>query len=158
MKNSIKSLLILVFSIFIVIYSATCSLSSNEEDWKFLGRQIVGIDSVAAILPHSNNMFTDTVRSGDTLSLRIYTHTINGDKYERDSLSVIAYSSGVDLLLEADIYDYTGSGAMPPTDLNPTGIPGNTLEFSPPIDTGNFISTLHQPDGSLKFDTIIVIK
>ena len=158
MKISIRSFLILAFSILIVIYCGTSSLSSDDEDWEFLGRQTVGIDSVAAVLLNSNYVFTDTIRSADTLSLRIYTHTINGDKYERDSLSIVVKPSGVDLLLKADIYDYTGSSAMPPTDLNPTGLPGNTLELPPPFEIGNFISILHQPDGEVKLDTIIVIQ
>ena len=36
------------------------------------------------------------------------------------------------------------------------GLPVGVLP--PPFEIGNFISTLHQPDGSTKLDTIIVIQ
>ena len=67
-------------------------------------------------------------------------------------------SSGVELKIEADIYDYTGCGTMPPTDLRPTGLPGNTLKLPPPFSVDNFITKLHQSDGSVKMDTIIIIR
>ncbi len=139
--------------IFLVTY---CSPTSYDDDWEFLGRQIVGIDSVSAVLINGTFAFTDTVRGIDTLSLFIHSHTINGDKFDHDSLRVVASSSGVDLTLHADIYDWRGSGAMPPTDLNPTGVQGHILKLPPPFSPGNFIATLHQPDNTVKLDTIVV--
>jgi hypothetical protein len=155
-----KYLIILYFIIppIISLYFISCSTTSWDDNWEFLGRQIVGIDSVAAVLPNGTFEFTDTVKSTDTLSLYIYSHTINGDNYENDTLNVVASSSTVNLLLEADIYDFVGSGVMPPTDLWPNGLDGLTLDLPPPFEIGYFVSILHQPNGSTKLDTIIVIK
>ncbi len=158
MRNLKIIFLLVAFHLLVVFYSPSCGTTSFEEDWEFISRQIVGLDSIAAVSSGSNFVYTDTVRSIDTLSLRIYSHEINGDKFDNDTLIVIMNLSGVDLTLYADIYDWGGSGTMPPTNLWPTGLSGNTLDLPPPISTGNFISTLHQPDGSIKLDTIIVIQ
>lgn len=156
-KNFI--LLILTFHLYVVSYFFSCTTTtSSEEIWEFIGRRIVGIDSVSAILPGSDIVYTDTVRSVDTLSLRINSHSINGDKFENDTLIVVRNLNGIDLTLYADIYKWIGSGVMPPTNLWPTGLSGNRLCLPPPFPLGNFISTLHQPDGNVKLDTIVVIE
>ena len=62
----------------------------EEGKWDLIGRQMVKIDNISA---------PDTITTGDTMTVRIWSEKIEGDKFENDTVEVARDSSSVALSL-----------------------------------------------------------
>ena len=152
----------LIFLLFLLIVCLSCvndpgCHKTYEESWSFQGRQMVGFFSVRAVLSNQPGNFTDSILSADTMTLFIESKRVQGDSYRNDTLIVVKDSASVELSIYADAYNWQGCGIMPPTASNPTGLHVSPfLKLPPPFQPGIFLLKLHQTDGTITLDTIIV--
>lgn len=141
----------------VVLAMATCCQVSQDK-WAFAGRQSVGIKSAQGI-DYQALGFKDTIHSFDSLFLQIQGMEIAGDKYSNDTMNIVRDSFAVTLSLYADIYEWQGCGAMPPTDLSPTGLPDGILTLAPPFYAGKFlVYSENKNQGIMSIETIFVVQ
>ena len=134
---------------FLVSVVVACVLSCEfieEGRWDFVGRRMVEVDRISV---------PDTVGTDDTLTVRIWSDRVEGDMFENDSVAVTRGFSCVALSLWADVYEWAGTGEMPPTDLWPMN--GDPVTIAPPFYEGILSITVYQPDSSAIEDTVIVV-
>jgi len=130
-----------VITVYLILLFTRCSNCSDDERWKFLGHDNVGISSI---------IHEDTISVNDSLYIEIRGNTINGDSFDNVELEVERDVISVIIGLYADIYEYNGCGIIPPTDLNPH----SNINLLPPFSIGNLRLIANQPYG---LDTVGII-
>ena len=137
----IKTVIINSFLI-IIVGCNSCPEDYNDE-WKFKGKENVGVDSIIC---------QDTIAGNDSLRLFILGKKINGSRFDNAELDIQRDSLTVLISLYADIYEYLGCGIIPPTALHPDF---DTI-LLPPFKLGNHKLIVNQPSGFETVGTFIV--
>ncbi|MCU0612823.1 MAG: hypothetical protein MUE60_13680 [Candidatus Eisenbacteria bacterium] len=119
------------------------SCSVDDENWDYVGLRQVWVDTIDA---------PDTLQVADTLAV-----SLRGwggcDRPEFSHVDAVRDSLQLDLTLWADCYEWSGSGAKPPTDTSVWC----EHKVSPPFYPGRLLLVAHRPDNSTVSDTILVL-
>ena len=135
----------------VVLLTVYCQ-SDDEGKFEYRGRALIACDSIYA---------PDTILTTDTLFISVWSGSIwdlsdPGDKFENETIEIERDSSSASISILADIYDWVGSGSMPPTNLVPYNAEPCTLMSV--FKEGIFMLEGNNPDGSLLSDTIMVLR
>lgn len=127
--------IITVSSIFLFVGCSDC------DSWKSTGKDHIGICELS---------YEDMISADDTLYIKIYGNSIDGDKFDNIDLEIEQDSFSIFFTLYADIYDYTGCHIMPPTNITPD----TSIVLLPPFNVGSLHLIANQPLGP---DTLGVV-
>lgn len=127
----------------VLVGCALLSCSDDDENWEYVGLRQVWVDTIDA---------PDTLSSVDTLTV-ILEEEGGCDRPEFSHVEAVPDSSRIDFTVWADCYEWSGSGAVPPT---------NTRvwcedEIPPPYHAGPLLLVAHRPDNSAISDTVLVL-
>lgn len=109
-----------------------------------MGLQVVPIDSIA---------MQDTIGVSDTLAIAFWSGTLR-DKPEFSHFEIVTDPAHIEITVWARVFEWVGCGHMPPT--NQRVLEGDGCSIAPPHQVGHCEVVVHQPEGTVLVDTVIV--